>query len=148
MIKLILYFSSSFSIAGFTAWSSIREPTHVFQLLESIFQAFDEEARRAGVFKVETVGDCYVAVAGVPEACFDHAEVMANFARRCLYQFNKVVRGLELILGPDTGDLAMRYIFSFAIVMRSRQEASISKNLFFLQNWIEFRACDSRCPPW
>ena len=60
--------------------------------------------------QVETVGDCYVAVCGVPEACPDHAEVMARFARQCLYQFNKVVRGLELILGPDTGDLAMRCV--------------------------------------
>lgn len=97
-------------IAGFTAWSSIREPTHVFQLLESIFQAFDEEARKDGVFKVETVGDCYVSVCGVPEACADHAEVMARFARECLYQFNRVVRDLELKLGPDTGDLALRYV--------------------------------------
>jgi len=95
-------------IAGFTAWSSIREPTQVFQLLESIFQAFDEEARKAGVFKVETVGDCYVSVCGVPEACVNHAEVMASFARECLYQFNRVVRDLELKLGPDTGDLALR----------------------------------------
>lgn len=78
------------SIAGFTAWSSIREPTQVFQLLEAIFQSFDEEARKADVFKVETVGDCYVAVSGVPEPCSDHAEVMAKFARGCLYQFNKV----------------------------------------------------------
>lgn len=62
----------------------------MFQLLESIFQSFDEEARKAGVFKVETVGDCYVAVCGVPEACADHAQVMAQFARSCLFQFNKV----------------------------------------------------------
>jgi class 3 adenylate cyclase len=59
-------------------------------LLESIFQSFDEEARKAGVFKVETVGDCYVAVCGVPEACTEHAQVMAQFARSCLFQFNKV----------------------------------------------------------
>jgi class 3 adenylate cyclase len=79
-------------------------------LLESIFQAFDELARKAGVFKVETVGDCYVAVCGVPEANPKHAEVMARFARDCLDQFNNVVRGLELKLGPDTGDLALRYV--------------------------------------
>jgi len=54
-------------IAGFTAWSSIREPSQVFTLLESIFQAFDEFARKHGVFKVETVGDCYVCVVGIPE---------------------------------------------------------------------------------
>lgn len=53
-------------IAGFTAWSSQREPTQVFILLETVFQRFDEIAKKRGVFKVETVGDCYVAVAGLP----------------------------------------------------------------------------------
>eukprot|EP00977_Amphora_coffeiformis_P022505 scaffold10917_cov155-Amphora_coffeaeformis.AAC.6 len=48
-------------IVGFTAWSSTREPTQVFTLLETIYRAFDKIAKRRGVFKVETVGDCYVA---------------------------------------------------------------------------------------
>jgi hypothetical protein len=54
-------------INGFTAWSSVREPTQVFTLLENVFHAFDEIAKKRGVFKVETVGDCYVAVSGLPE---------------------------------------------------------------------------------
>ena len=71
-------------IAGFTAWSSVcsiehrnstilhcktfsshdlvvpqvREPSQVFVLLETLYHAFDEIARRRRVFKVETVGDC------------------------------------------------------------------------------------------
>jgi class 3 adenylate cyclase len=44
-------------ISGFTAWASTREPTQVFQLLETIYGAFDEIARRKNIFKVETVGD-------------------------------------------------------------------------------------------
>ncbi|MGK3746771.1 MAG: hypothetical protein ACI8RD_010343 [Bacillariaceae sp.] len=40
-------------IAGFTAWSSVREPTQVFTLLETIYSAFDTIAARRGVFKVE-----------------------------------------------------------------------------------------------
>lgn len=96
-------------IAGFTAWSSIREPTQVFHLLESIFQAFDEIANDLGVFKVETVGDCYVAVCGVPEYNKDHAMVMARFARDCSEKTLQVLRGLEMTLGPDTGELAMRF---------------------------------------
>lgn len=48
-------------ISGFTAWASTREPAQVFQLLETIYGAFDEIARRKGIFKVETVGDCYVS---------------------------------------------------------------------------------------
>ena len=44
-------------ISGFTAWSSVREPTQVFTLLETVFQSFDLLARQRKVFKVETVGD-------------------------------------------------------------------------------------------
>lgn len=53
-------------IAGFTAWSSVREPTQVFTLLEKIYGAFDRIAMRRGVFKVETIGDSYIAVCGLP----------------------------------------------------------------------------------
>jgi class 3 adenylate cyclase len=33
-------------ISGFTAWSSAREPSQVFILLETIYKAFDEIAKR------------------------------------------------------------------------------------------------------
>ena len=49
-------------ISGFTAWSSVREPTQVFTLLENVYQAFDFIAKRRRIFKVETVGDCYVGM--------------------------------------------------------------------------------------
>lgn len=39
-------------IAGFTAWSSERDPTQVFMLLGAIYAAFDKVARRRKVFKV------------------------------------------------------------------------------------------------
>jgi class 3 adenylate cyclase len=44
-------------IAGFTAWSSTREPVQVFILLQNLYQAFDQIAKRRKVFKVETIGD-------------------------------------------------------------------------------------------
>jgi class 3 adenylate cyclase len=95
-------------IAGFTAWSSVREPSQVFTLLETVYRAFDMSAKRRRVFKVETVGDCYVAVAGLPEPRKDHAVVMAKFARECVEHFNGLAKQLEITLGPDTADLAMR----------------------------------------
>ena len=45
-------------IAGFTKWSSERDPAHVFTLLQTIYHAFDRIAKKRGVFKVETIGDC------------------------------------------------------------------------------------------
>jgi hypothetical protein len=90
-------------IAGFTAWSSTREPSQVFILLETIYGAFDKIADRRGVFKVETIGDSYVAVVGLPEPRPNHAIVMAKFARDCRERFDLITRELEKTLGPDTG---------------------------------------------
>ena len=42
-------------IVGFTSWSSQREPSQVFLLLETIYSSFDKIAERREVFKVETV---------------------------------------------------------------------------------------------
>jgi class 3 adenylate cyclase len=95
-------------ISGFTAWASTREPAQVFQLLETIYGAFDEIARRCGIFKVETVGDCYVAVAGVPQPRKDHAVAMLRFARECQARMVSLSQQLEATLGPDTADLAFR----------------------------------------
>jgi hypothetical protein len=41
-------------LVGFTAWSSTREPSQVFMLLEGLYSTFDELALRRKVFKVET----------------------------------------------------------------------------------------------
>ncbi|CAB9502391.1 Receptor-type guanylate cyclase gcy [Seminavis robusta] len=96
-------------IVGFTAWSSMREPAQVFTLLETLYSAFDELAKELGVFKVETIGDCYVAVTGLPDPREDHAVVMAIFARECLKKMQVLTKDLEVKLGPDTGDLSMRF---------------------------------------
>jgi len=95
-------------IAGFTAWSSTRDPEQVFRLLETVYGAMDEIALRRGVFKVETVGDCYVAVCGLPEPMDDHAVAMTRFAKGCQLRMASLSRQLEVALGPDTADLSFR----------------------------------------
>ena len=87
-------------IAGFTAWSSVRDPSQVFTLLESIYNAFDNIAKRRRVFKVETIGDSYVAVAGLPEPQANHAVIMAKFSRECLNKLVHITHALEVTLGP------------------------------------------------
>jgi class 3 adenylate cyclase len=96
-------------ITGFTAWSSTREPAQVFILLQSVYQAFDTLAKRRKVFKVETIGDSYMAVTGLPEPQDNHAIIMARFAYECLLKIDQVTKELEVSLGPDTGDLSMRF---------------------------------------
>lgn len=95
-------------IVGFTAWCSVREPSQVFTLLEMLYASFDDIAKKRRVFKVETVGDCYVAACGLPDKRKDHALVMARFAQACLQKTNSLMKRLEVQLGPDTGDLTIR----------------------------------------
>ena len=95
-------------IAGFTAWSSVREPSQVFTLLETVYRAFDRMAKQRRVFKVETIGDCYVAVAGCPDPMKNHAVVISRFALECMQTMDTLTKRLEVTLGPDTGDLAVR----------------------------------------
>ena len=87
-------------IRGFTSWSALRQPNEVFHLLESIYGAFDTLAKSYGVFKVETIGDTYVAVCGLPVPKRNHAVAMTRFAKACLEKMTEVCHGLVDILGP------------------------------------------------
>ncbi|CAB9519276.1 Receptor-type guanylate cyclase gcy [Seminavis robusta] len=94
-------------IKGFTAWSSSRQPSDVFTLLETIYHEMDAIAKRRKVFKIETIGDCYVAVCGLPRPRDNHAVVMARFANDCLEKFRELVTMLDVDL-PGTSKLELR----------------------------------------
>ncbi|CAB9499300.1 Receptor-type guanylate cyclase gcy [Seminavis robusta] len=95
-------------LVGFTKWSGSRTPHDVFVLLETLYGEFDVIARRRCVFKVETVGDCYVGVVGLPKPRRDHAVVATRFAWDCLRKSSLVFNALAETLGPDTRDLVVR----------------------------------------
>lgn len=80
----------------------------MFTLLEAVYSGFDKLAKSHRVFKVETIGDSYVAAAGLPEKRKDHAVAMARYARDCVLSMQGVVQQLEIYLGPDTADLEVR----------------------------------------
>lgn len=54
-------------VAGFTPLTERLEPRLLIGMLDRYFAAFDEILTRHGVEKLKTVGDAYIAVAGVPE---------------------------------------------------------------------------------
>ena len=95
-------------MVGFTGWSATRGPVDVFGLLESVYQAFDSLAQRRKVFKVETIGDCYVAVTGVPNPQPEHAVIMVRFAEECIDKMHQVTSKLAVTMGSDTADLSIR----------------------------------------
>jgi class 3 adenylate cyclase len=96
-------------IAGFTSWSAARPPDEVFILLETLFRMLDRFAFRHGVYKVETIGDCYVAVTGLPDPQPNHAEIMVQFCAECLRNLERVMEKLSAQLGNDTLRLSMRF---------------------------------------
>jgi len=49
-------------ICGFTAWSSDKTPIEVVGMLSELFTSFDILCVRFNVFKVCTIGDCYVVM--------------------------------------------------------------------------------------
>lgn len=73
-----------------------------------MFAAFDNLAKQRNIFKVETIGDCYIAATGLPAPQKDHVINMARFARNIREKMNSLSRDLELTLGPGTGDLMLR----------------------------------------
>ncbi|ETW08630.1 hypothetical protein H310_01166 [Aphanomyces invadans] len=53
-------------IKGFTSIASKAETDQVVQILATLFTAFDKLTSEHGVFKMQTIGDAYVIVSGLP----------------------------------------------------------------------------------
>jgi hypothetical protein len=52
-------------ICGFTKLSAASKPSEVMQLLSELFSKFDQLSEAMGVYKVQTIGDAYIAVTGI-----------------------------------------------------------------------------------
>ena len=78
------YFDSStifFSdIESFTTICSSIKPIGVVNLLNRLYTAMDAVGSFFPTYKIETVGDAYVCVSGLPEKNTNHAVNIANFA--------------------------------------------------------------------
>ncbi len=87
-------------IVGFTALSSRTSAAEIVEMLNGLFCRFDEVAQQLHIEKIKTIGDCYMAVCGLPSPGAGHAERMAHMALRMLEitrQYGQA-RGLNLQL--------------------------------------------------
>ncbi len=57
-----------------------RPPTEIIKLLNEVFSLFDRLAERAGVQKIKTISNSYLAVCGLPTPRPDHAEAAAELS--------------------------------------------------------------------
>lgn len=67
-------------IVGFTRLAASLSPRQVVELLNRLFTEFDQLADQLGLEKIKTIGDAYMAVAGLPLPRSDHADVAARLA--------------------------------------------------------------------
>ena len=69
-------------LVGFTVLSSNISAQEIVELLNGLFRRFDQAANELGIEKIKTIGDCYMAVCGLPSRRSDHSERMARMALR------------------------------------------------------------------
>ena len=67
-------------MVNFTSISSSLNPEDIVQFLNEIFESFDNICEKYNVEKIKTIGDCYMAVAGVPLRSNYHAQQIMDFA--------------------------------------------------------------------
>jgi adenylate cyclase 9 len=60
-------------IVGFTRMSSNKTAEELVDILNDLFERFDDLCATHGCEKISTLGDCYYCVAGCPEPKPDHA---------------------------------------------------------------------------
>ncbi len=94
-------------IVGFTELSSRTSPSELVELLNQIFCLFDELAEIHSIEKIKTIGDAYMAVAGLPNYRSDHAFAIANMAldmQKSVLEFNqKNNLSFQIRMGISTG---------------------------------------------
>jgi class 3 adenylate cyclase len=124
-------------IVEFTSLSSKTPAAEIVDMLNGLFSLFDQAASELGIEKIKTIGDCYMAVCGLPKTCTDHADKMARMAIRMAdatrrYGEEKGIN-LQLRIGLNSGPVvagvigATKFIYDLwgdTVNLASRMEST------------------------
>jgi adenylate cyclase len=94
-------------VVDFTPLAEHLAPVDVVGMLDQLFGHFDTLVERYGLEKIKTIGDCYMAAAGVPAPRPDHARATALMALDMVEAMRSTDAvgdlGLELRVGINSG---------------------------------------------
>ncbi len=93
-------------IVNFTAFAARTPAGALVQMLGDLFSRFDELADQYGIEKIKTVGDAYMAAAGLPDPRPDHAVAAVAFGKAMLAEMQRAAGPtppLALRIGINSG---------------------------------------------
>ncbi len=92
-------------IVDFTPLSRGISPEELVSLLNSVFSSFDQLCDKYGVEKIKTIGDAYMAVAGVPSSMADHGERLGKLAIEMMNAIRGLNGDIRLRIGLHCGEV-------------------------------------------
>jgi class 3 adenylate cyclase len=81
-------------IVSYTAMSQELEAEQVMDLLHGLFSKYDSASDNWGVYKVETIGDCYMAATNLTTSNAQHVDIMVRFAIEMVQAANSIMNPL------------------------------------------------------
>jgi class 3 adenylate cyclase len=90
-------------IVGFTRMTEELSPVETVKILNDVFSIFDDIADKYRVEKIKTIGDAYMAVAGLPNPEPDHSKRMVEMALEMLEAVELYGKHLALPLAVRIG---------------------------------------------
>lgn len=113
-------------VAGFTAYSAGVEPDQVVKMVSALFIEFDAQCVKNKIYKVYTIGDCYVAMGFLNKDKRDPPREALNMIRMAMEMVEIIRRTrkkinfdeLDMRIGIHTVNMRKFLSLSFRLVFR------------------------------